>query len=534
MKALLNNFFKFTKFLLKKDRKIIFICLALFLAITLAQAYSYSDLYPTVDERNMIAKSMENPAMIAMMGPVYGNENYTIGALMSNQTLLFTMLGVAIMNILLINRNTRADEETGRLEGIRSLPIGRITSIMSTIVISIIVNMIFAICIGIGLYSLRIETINLNGSMLFGSALGATGIIFASITAVCSQIFSTTRGTLGTAFGILGISYLIRAIGDVENTALSMCSPLGWILKSEVYVNNYWRYVFLTILVGIIFFGISLYFYSIRDLGRGIVPVRNSKKTASPFLKNTFSLGIRLLRIMIIVWGIFILILGISYGSLMKEVENFFNSTEIIRAMVDVENSQSYSEQFAAVIMPIATFVTTIPILLIITKLKSEERIHRIEFLIAKPVKRIKILGSFNALAIIVSIIFQLIFAFSFWYSSNNFVKNSISLQDIVVSAVMYLPAIWLMIGISNFLIGCFPKATVMVWCYYAFSVITVIFGNILHLPKWIMNFSQYENIPKTLIEDLNIFSVIVIIAISVAFSILGFWRYGNRDLENI
>ena len=70
--------------------------------------------------------------------------------------------------------------------------------------------------------------------------LGATGIFFAAVTAVFAQLSENSRGTIGLSFTVLGFAYLIRAIGDAGNETLSWFSPLGWVLGSEVYVNNYW------------------------------------------------------------------------------------------------------------------------------------------------------------------------------------------------------------------------------------------------------------------------------------------------------
>lgn len=534
MQRLFRNTLKYTKFILKKERKNIIICCIAFFIITLAQAYSYADLYSTVDERMLIAKSMENPVMIAMMGPVYGNNNYTVGALMSNQTLVFTAIAMAIISILLVNRNTRGDEETGRMEGVLSLPMGRVANILAIIITVIIVNFLFAIFIGVGLYALGIETMGLNGSMAFGAVMGAAGMIFASITALCAQIFSTTRGTLGASFGLLGIAYLVRAIGDVSNETLALCSPLGWLLRTEVYVNNHWQYVFFTIIISLVIFGLSVYLYSIRDMGRGFIAEKKGKDSASIFLDNLFDLAVRLLRSNIIIWGIFIFVLGISYGSLLGDVEKFFESTKILKEMFSLQGGKTYYEQFISVLMPITALITTVPTLLIVTKLKSEEKSHRIEILITRPIARIKLLGSFNVLAIIASITFQVFFAIGFWYSGVTVVENAVSFRNIVIASISYLPAIWFMLGIANFFIGIFPKGSVLIWIYYAYSALVIVLGKILQLPDWMQKLSQYEAIPKFPIEKMTFDNIILITVLTVIFLAIGLWGYKNRDLENI
>ena len=88
--------------------------------LSVAVAAMSPSLFPPGPEREMIAKTMENPAMISMLGPGYGLDNYHLGAIMAHQMLLFTALAAAVMNIMLTIRHTRRDEELGRVEVIRS------------------------------------------------------------------------------------------------------------------------------------------------------------------------------------------------------------------------------------------------------------------------------------------------------------------------------------------------------------------------------------------------------------------------------
>ena len=156
-KKLFMNTGKYIRFIWRRERFGIFIWWAALLLITLSQALAFVDLYPSESERQAIAKSMENPAIIAMMGKPYGINNYTLGALMSHQTLLFTAVAVAIMSILFMNRNTKADEESGRIEVIRSLPMGRLSNTSASIIVLIAVNTAIALTLGLGLYALGIE-----------------------------------------------------------------------------------------------------------------------------------------------------------------------------------------------------------------------------------------------------------------------------------------------------------------------------------------------------------------------------------------
>src|SRR5699024_9085692 len=192
-------------------------------------------------------ETMKNPAITVMLGPGYGLDNYTDGAMMAHFMLVFTAIATGIMGILLTARHTREDEEEGRIEMIRSLPVGALSPLTSTFIIVTITNIILSIAVGLGLYSLGYETIDLAGSMLYGASLGAIGIFFAALTGLFAQLTSNNRATVGFAFCFLIIAYIVRGIGDVGNEVLSLISPLGLILRTEVYVNNYWWPVLVTL-----------------------------------------------------------------------------------------------------------------------------------------------------------------------------------------------------------------------------------------------------------------------------------------------
>lgn len=175
-KHLYKNTGTLSRLIIRRDRIRLPIWLLSLAILTFSIALSFTDLYATEQDRQAIAETMKNPAMTAMVGKGYGLENYTSGAMMAHQMLLFTAVAVAIMSILLVVRHTRADEEDGRIEMIRSLPTGRLSNLHATILVICGVNVIMALIIGIGLSVLNIEGMGMEGSLLYGAALAATGI----------------------------------------------------------------------------------------------------------------------------------------------------------------------------------------------------------------------------------------------------------------------------------------------------------------------------------------------------------------------
>ncbi len=268
---------KLLMFMLRLGRFRILLWVGAISFFTIIVPVALTDLYPTQQERDVMAQTMENPAMTAMVGP--GDlDNYTAGAMTAHQMLLLTAVVVALMNILLMNRHTRTDEEDGRLEMIRSLPVGNLANLNASIVMLVLINGILAIATGIGLSALDIASMDIAGSLLYGSILGAAGLFFAGVTALMAQITENARTVFGISLGLLLVAYMVRAAGDVGNAALSWLSPLGWVTKAEVYAGNHWWVLLLLLGGAALLFTLAGYSNAIRDYGAGFLPSRLGKK----------------------------------------------------------------------------------------------------------------------------------------------------------------------------------------------------------------------------------------------------------------
>lgn len=531
-KQLFHKTEKLVQLIVRQDRIRISIWLIAISLLTVVVASAFSGLYPTEQERQIIAETMLNPAMTAMLGPGFGLDNYTFGAMMAHQMLLFTAIAVAIMSILLVTRHTRADEESGRIEMIRSLPVGRLSNLNATIYVLLGTNILLAFIVGFGLYALSIETLDLEGSLLYGAALGAIGIFFTGISALFAQLSENSRGAIGFSFATLGIAYLIRAIGDVSNEILSWFSPLSWILRSEVYVNNYWWPILLTIGIALVIIIFAHYLNTIRDLGAGLIPAKPGRKNASAFLQSPFGLALRLQRTGIIAWGIGMFILGASYGSVLGDLEAFFEGNEMMRELLTPIEGFSLTEQYLTMLMSIISIISTIPALMILLKLRSEEKKNRTEHLLARAVSRTRLMGSYFLLSISIGVFTLLLALLGLWSAGTGVMDSPISFSTIFNAGMVYLPAMWIMIGASVLLVGFFPRATGLTWLYLGYSFFAVYLGGLLQFSPLMGRLSPFGNVPKIPIEDINFINILMLTAVALALIVIGFIGYNTRDIQ--
>ncbi|NMA65281.1 MAG: ABC transporter permease [Clostridiaceae bacterium] len=532
MSRLYTNTGKLARFILRRNRIRIPVWIVSIVSFTIMIGAMLPELYPTSIERQMMAETLKNPAVTFMVGPGYGLDNYTDGAMMAHYMLAFTAVTVGIMNILLTARHTREDEEYGRIEMIRSLPAGPLSPLTAAFLILIITNVIIFLTVAFGLYSLGFESIDLGGSLLYGASLGAIGIFFSALTGFFAQLTTNNRSTIGYSFGFLIIAYIARGIGDVENEILSLISPLGLILRTQVYVNNYWWPVLVTVGVSVVLFGLALYLNSVRDLGSGFIPTKPGRSKGSVFLSSPLGLSLRLQRTPIIAWVIGMFILGVSYGSVAGDLEGFVESSELIQQMLPNMKDFNLTDNYTAMLMTVLSIMGTIPVLMYILKLKFEEKRGRTEHLFSAAVSRNNVIGSYTLTAIVYAVVIQLMSILGFWSAAVFAMDDAISLNTLLKAGFVHLPAIWVMVGLAVLLTGIFPEMTGLTWLYLGFSFFVMYLGDLIKLPDWMAKLTPFGYTPQVPIEDISFPVLTVLTIIAAGLIIIGFIGYNKRDIQ--
>ncbi|MDF9866630.1 ABC-2 type transport system permease protein [Bacilli bacterium PM5-3] len=531
----MNNKFAQTKrlllFYLKKDAiKLVLWTIALIVFSVGIIAY-FPSLYPTVEDKIAIATTMNTPSMIAMAGPLYGDAPYTIGALASQEVFIFAVILVCIMNINIVLKNTRQQEDEGMLEMINSFSVGRYTNILAVFLELLLVNTICAFITIVGLNAINIEGIDYLGAFVYGATTHLVGLVFGCFTLVFVQIASDLRSASFISYSFFGGMYLLRAIGDISNDKLTWLSPLGWAIKSEVFVNNKFLPIIISSISCLLLLLLAFYINKNRDLGSGIL-VNKAKKIKTSFtLKTPLGFFFRLERFLIISWLVIIVVIGVAYGSIFGELDSFLDNETVI-TITALQDNESIAKAFIPLLTLINSLMLAIPCVLIISKLASEENNERIEQLYALPLSRTKTLLIHLFLSISTLIIGLLFSSTSIWFVSSLVMENPLELSLFIDAAIAYFPAVLIIISINIFLLGWLKKLIKIIWIYLLYGFIVVYFGNLLDLPAIIKNLSPFGIIPRVPLESLNMNLFISMIIISIVVSIIGFIGYKKRDIS--
>ena len=555
LKGNFDNTLRLVRFILRRERVISVIWIVSLVLFSVALAPGIGEMFPDAEGRQQFAQVYDNPVMVSMMGPIYGADNYTQGAMYSGMMLLWYIIAVAVMNVFLIVRHTRADEEYGRVEVVRSLPVGRLSNINAAMITAVIVNAVLAIFTGLGLAVIGIESMGFGGCMLYGAVSGAAGLVFAAITAVFCQLSHSTSGATGLSFFALGGFYMLRAVGDITANAefLSLISPLGLAQRSQVFIANTPVPLIVLLIEAIVIAGVAYKLNSVRDMGQGFIPAKPGKSYAEKWMLSPFGLSLRLLRKSSIVWIVVMFLLGASYGSVMGNIDQFIGGSseylsilgidaEYAALLSDSEKNEFIVEGFGGYIASMMTLLCLVPVMLSALKIRSEEKLGRLENVISRSVSKQKYMLGFVTISFALSVVLQFAVVLGLYTATSAATEtNPFSFGKLLWANMAYLPAIWVVIGLIVLITGLFPKATAALWGYYGFVCLLAFMGNFDVFPVWVKAMSPMTHVPELRVTDTLLYgesnvsyvSLLVMTAIAALYVIVGFVQYGERDMTS-
>lgn len=491
----------------------------------------FQHLLTTGDNNQVFALMMENPAMVALVGPVYGAAHFHTGAAYANMMLVFCLIFTALMNIFLLTRHTRQDEEEGRLEVIRSLPVGRLAGLSAALLEALLANVLLALITGLGLYALRGAGMDLAGCFLFGGILGATGLVFAGLTAICCQLTANNRTATGLALGLLMFFYLLRAAGDITWEALALLSPLGLALRSQVFVTNHIWPVFVLLLEAALLAALAMALASKRDLGQGLIPAHPGRAHAAPSLSSPLGLAFRLSRISALVWAYALFILAGTYASVFGEMEAFITGNAMLSALFAASPDFSVTDQFIGLLTAVMAMLSAIPMLTTLARVVSEERQGRAEQLLGLPVARRQLLGAYLGIALVMSLVYPAIIALGFYGVGILVYPQTPALSTFFIASYSYAPALWVLLGLMALLAAALPHRLALGYSYLGFSFFAVYFGRLMDLPPWVQRLTPLGHVPAYPMEAFRAGPLLALTALAAALVLLAFLLYRRRDL---
>ncbi|MGH3096065.1 MAG: ABC transporter permease [Streptosporangiales bacterium] len=520
------------RFILRRDRVRIPVWVAALTLATVSTATSFPGLYKTAAERQARAALLQdNPTGIAFTGPGYGVEHYTFGAMLANEMLGFIAVFAALMSVLLVVRHTRTEEETGRTELVRATVTGRHAHLAAALTVVCGVNVVLGLLIALALGGSGVASLTWVGSLAFGAAVASVGVVFAGIAAIAAQLTEHARTAAGMAGLVIGVAFVLRAVGDIGDGVASWISPIGWAQATRAYVDERWWPLGLAAVVAVAFAVAAVMLSARRDAGVGMLAQRPGPARASAVLGRSLGLALRLQRGALIGWATALFAFGAVYGSLIDALEKFINDNAAIRQAIGGQGGSAV-DSFLALIIGMLAAVSAIYAVQSVSRLRTEEAAGRVEALWGTALSRIRWVAGHLAVAGIGSALVLALTGLGLGASAAVAGGDPDLLPTMLGAALAYVPAVWLTVGVTVALAGLLPRLVTLAWAVPVYALIVGMFGGLLQFPDWAIDLSPFEQVPQLPGAELTWTPLIALTGIAVALTALGLLGYRRRDLQ--
>jgi ABC-2 type transport system permease protein len=478
--------------ILRRNRIWILIWVASIALLVFLTAVGVAGLFPTqasIDEA--AAASQHNAAAIAFNGPAQGLD--TLGGEVAFQVGAMGLVIVSLMSLFTVGRLTRGEEEAGRLELVRSLPVGVNAPTVAALITVSAMNVVVAALTSLALVAAGLPT---TGSLVVGVSYAAVGMFFAGVALVAAQVTENTRTVYGSGVAVVGLAFLVRAVGDVGDGTLSWLSPIGLAQKARPYADERWWPLLPLVAAAVALIALASRLAAKRDHGAGLVSPRPGPATAAPSLRHPFGLAIRLQRGTLLGWGAAILVVGVAYGWIAPTIDSFVANNPTMAKFMASAGTGSLTDTYFATAFRIMALIASGFAIQSALRLRGEESALRAEPLLAAPVSRWRWAASHLVIALAGSLALLAVAGLATGLSYAIAGGPWSSVPRLLAAALVYAPAIWLLTALAVVIFGLAPRRVDATWAILAGCFIVALLGVVLGLPDWVQQLSPFDHIP--------------------------------------
>jgi ABC-2 type transport system permease protein len=511
-------------------RKRTFAFLYFFAAVAAINVIGYRKSYPDVADRIRFARGFgDNKAVRLFYGVPHdlmstgGYAAWRVGGLMS--------IFAAMYGLLAAVRALRAEEDSGRQELVLAGPVSRGAALRGALagVFAGIVLLWLATWLGFVITKLAVGP-----SAFLALATVVPAAVFAGAGVLASQVAGSRRVALELGSALLAGALLLRVVADTTGGAgwLRWISPLGWSEEMRAFAGPRPAVLLLPLAATVLLLAAAVPIALRRDVGSGLLPVRDSAAPDHRLLGSPTRLALRLERGSLLGWligvGLFAFVIGIVSDSIRSVglSENLQKQLEKLGAEQVTTPSGYIAFSFLFFILAVALFCCSQ-----MAAAHREEAEQRLETLFALPVSRRSWLGGRLLLAVAGAAVVALCAGVLAWAGAKTQGVH-VSFTDLLGAGANTLPASLLFLGIAALAFALVPRASAGI----AYGLTTVafvweLFGALLGAPKWTLALSPFHHVGLVPAQSFETGAALAMLAIAAATSVAAVLIFQRRDL---
>lgn len=507
----LRQTLRLTWFYLVQKRLYSTVWIAGLLLLVGVTAPSYQDYYPDSRERAVLVEQMQDNPGTRLL---YGNlpSPGTLGQFFAWETGTFVLILIAVMMILLAVSLTKADEDRGNTEVIRTVGVGRSTPLLAHFLVLFIISAILALGT-YGLLALQadlIDEMTFEGAAVFGWLVLVACLYFSAVAIVVAQVFSSHGQVIQWSFLIVAIGFAGRVVSDYSTynqnhewlQVLDWISPFGWRNVTSPYTDDELWTIPLLLLIAVALVALSFVLLHAREHRSSLIH-RTGSSDARLQVHGMTQWVLWRNRTDLLVWAVGILVVSVIVGLSTESLVTAIAEDEATAALLADLTGQERSEvdqyfSFLGLVLTVAVGVFGIGAVL---RWSADERSGRVTMELSVGQERVNVFLSRVIYAVLATTLLLLIAGLPMGLLGESQLSGDIdrgeALRSGLYSTVGHLPGVFVLICVAALLVGLSPRIGALAWLLLAWSAFSEIFGDLVDLSEETTRFGALAWAPR-------------------------------------
>lgn len=510
---------------LRRDRIMLPAWVAGIVLTVVSTASSYDRLYPTEADRAPIAAGARTGALRAITGPAF--DLTTVGGLTAWRIAGTGAVLTALMSLLLITRHTRAEEDAGRTELVGAAAVGRYAVPAAAFLVAVTANLSIAVLSAAGLVLVGLPVA---GSIALGGALASTGLVFAAVALVTAQVAAVGRAASGTAGALLGLAFLIRALGDSGPSSLSWFSPIGWAQQVRAFAGERWWVFALPALLAVALVAVAAALLPRRDVGAGLRAQRPGPPVGR--FGGPLALAWRLQRGVLLAWTAGYVLVGVAVGTVAGDVGDLIGSGQQATDLIDkLGGGGDAVRTYLSLVVGLLGLVAAAYAVQAVLRARAEETAQRAEPVLAAGTDRLRWGGAHVLVAAAGSAWLLFVAGLALGAVHGLRTGDPGQLGTLTGATLAQLPAVWVLGALAAALAGAVPRLVALAWGGLAACLLLGQLGQLLSLPGWLLDVSPFQHAGSAPLHTPAPGPLLVLVAVAVLLAAVGAAGLRRRDI---
>ena len=494
-----------------------------------ASAVSVPSVYDTPAKVAGYASAVgTSPVSYLMSGRQAGID--TIGGIVANEVSQVAQLGVCLMVMFLVVRHTRAEEESGRAELLRSTALGRHAATLAGLAYGVVAAVLVGLVTTGAMLSVGLDPL---GSLTYGAGLTLLGLCYAAVTLVATQVSASARGALGLTGGAIAVGYLVRGLGAMRDDALVWMSPFGWAQRMDAFGSEQARPALPLLALTAALLAAAAWLTAHRDFSGGLLQPLPGRSRASRTLGTPLGLALRQQRGLLLGWVAGLGALGLLYGAVIPTIPDLVASNSDLAAVFGAtgDAEQALVDAFLRYVYVFMAVVSTGFAVTSVLRLRAEEESGRAELLLSTGVSRTAWVSAHAAVTALGAALLatSMGLGLAVGYALGTGGWDRVAGQ--VAAQLSYVPAVLLVAAAALALAGLAPRWSTAAWAATAFVLLQVLLGDTLRLPDWVDALSPFEHLPQMPVDRFSPGPMLAELAVAGALVAAALWGYRRRPV---